>query len=313
MNDLAVVVLTYGSANRHPALVETLLAEGVDRDRVLLVHNPDGSPAGAAPSNAHGVRTLVMARNVGYSAAMNAGLDAVRSHGAEYVLLLTHDIGMADGALPALLAAAQRAPDAGVVGPVLALRGDGGVYSYGGLDDPGNIAAHIVQRPEAGPGGVAPCTWVDGSALLVATRAMDAVGPAPFDPRFFMYFDEAELCRRVRAAGWRVGVALEATFFTDPGQTRRPAAYGYLFCRNGLHYAWRSGGWPTLARAVLSQVRMSWWLAAKPYHRRFYRRDERRFGYAKALGMWLGFVAAAVGRWGPPPPRVRKLSDIEGT
>ena len=44
--------------------------------------------------------------------------------------------------------------------------------------------------------------WLKGAALAIRRTAFDAVGG--FDPSYFMYFEDADLCYRLTAAGWQV-------------------------------------------------------------------------------------------------------------
>jgi len=54
-----------------------------------------------------------------------------------------------------------------------------------------------------------PVDWLTGACLMVRREAFDEVGG--FDGRFFMYFEDADLCRRLRERGWEVVYHPETT------------------------------------------------------------------------------------------------------
>ncbi|CCE02112.1 putative Glycosyl transferase, family 2 (fragment) [Bradyrhizobium sp. STM 3809] len=55
--------------------------------------------------------------------------------------------------------------------------------------------------------GSRSCDWVPGCFYLIRRSAIDQVGL--FDPRFFVYYEEVDHCRRMKQAGWHV------TYFGD--------------------------------------------------------------------------------------------------
>lgn len=309
MNDLGVVLLTYGHSDEWRPLLEQITGDGLDPDQLVVVHNPDGS--GSRPPSPEGTPILTMDRNLGYGAAMNAGLQHSLAQGRRWILLLTHDVRLRPGSLATLAQAAQSADRYGVLGPTLVDRRTAAPFSYGGIDMESNIVGHRLERPAVDEDGIGECQWVDGCALMLRAEAVRSAGA--LEARFFMYFEEPEFCLRAKQAGWKVGVVVDAEVETSPGHTRRPRAYGYLFCRNGLYYARRAGGRRRLARAARSQLQMVWYLAPRPYNRRFFDSDFRRSGYAMARGIFRGALGYARGEWGPPPAALRRTEDIRGT
>ena len=57
-----------------------------------------------------------------------------------------------------------------------------------------------AYRQERGAPVEGRCGWLSGSALLVRREAFEAVGG--FDPQYFMYFEDVDLCDRLARAGW---------------------------------------------------------------------------------------------------------------
>ena len=212
--DINVLVLTYGEGNKHRHLVGALIESGVSPQQIVLIHNPDGSPDGARPWAPPNASTLIMPRNVGYGHAMNAGIRFAAERGAEWLLLLTHDVEFANSGLTTLLAARECGEGFAVLGPALRRADDDSVYSFGGVHDAKTLVRHVTDKPAALIDGIAECLWIDGCAMLVRSAPLIAAGLMRGD--FFMYFDEPEMCLRLRRLGWHVGVVTEAEARTSP-------------------------------------------------------------------------------------------------
>lgn len=315
-DDIFPVILTYGWENLHLELADQLLLAGIPPGNCLIVHNPSGHADEWRPTERPGFRSIAMDRNRGYAGGMNRGIAEQRRVGAEVLLLLTHDTRLHADAVPALLDALQRHPDFGVLGLVLDRFADESPpyavtgRSYGGTSCPNGSVEHLREQPPS-VDGIAEVPWTDGSALAIRSVALRDASPLP--ESYFMYFEEAHLCSVVRTAGWRVGTALGAIAESSPGGTSRPAAYGYLFARNGLDWARRERGAKWALRFGLFQLRLAWRLTPKPGGRRFRDPRTRRVGYALLAGRLWGLVDGLRGRSGPPPRRLAQRGDIAGT
>jgi hypothetical protein len=91
--------------------------------------------------------------------------------------------------------------------------------------------------------------WLAGACLCVRARVVEDLGL--FDERFFMYSEELDLCRRYRAAGWRVAYVPSAEVRHHEGASARLdlAARDQRFQSSKLRYAqkWHGAG---VARAL---------------------------------------------------------------
>lgn len=296
---LGVVVLAYGGGGEFEALIESLFVEQVPAASILVVHNPavPGEPVPAVPP---GCEVIQAERNLGYAGGMNLGISRLRRRGADPILLLTHDARLRPGSLEALLQAARRQPELGILGPVLVLSGTEVPFSYGGMTGVVGANVHLKSRPALTADGVIACDWVDGGTILIRAAVLEAVGG--FDERFWGYCEEADLCLRARRAGYAVGVVLAAKADQAPGGTKRLGAWAYLTTRNGIEYARRAVGliglFSILARSV--------YLIALNLLRTAIRAVGLRSGgpaepWTLAVGISRGTLDFCRGRWGPPP------------
>jgi GT2 family glycosyltransferase len=303
------VIVTHRQGEEAGRVAGELIRQGAAPESVVIVHNPTspGAPELVAPQP--GVQVIRMQHNRGYAGGMNAGIRRHLEAGATHVLLATHDIVLRDGALPALVGASERRPEYGALGPTLIDRRDGGVFSLGVRALPGGGLAHRRRLP-SGANGVLDTDAIDGALMLLRADALRAVGP--LDDRFFMYYEESDLLLRLRRAGWKVGVVLDAVAEQQSGVTSHPGAFGYLMARNGLEYARRSAGPAGIAMTLVRQLLDTAMVLAEPVRRR---RDGTipRYERERLAGLWVGVAAFAARRWGPPPSFLAGLGEARGT
>jgi exopolysaccharide biosynthesis polyprenyl glycosylphosphotransferase len=272
--DLAVAVINYNTREHLRRCLASLPAE-LHREPlpVLVVDNasPDGSAAMVAAELGGRVTLVANRANLGFARAVNQALELTQTR---YLLVLNADTEVPGGSIEALYDFMERTPRAGVAG--------------GRLEDPEGNLQHSCRRfydattlvlRRTPLGRVMPrhpalrrhlmadwdhaetreVDWMQGACLMLRREAVAEVGP--MDERFFLYFEDVDLCRRLGQAGWGVFYVPEARFVHH----YRRGSHGGLLSREKLHHL-QSGlrylaKWnPGAARAV----RWMRWMAALP-------------------------------------------------
>lgn len=193
------------------ALTRALARPGVDATLTVVDNASTDRSAAVARELAPGACVLELPANRGYGAALNVALRHAR---AEWALVANPDVDLTPLHARALEAAlASAAPTDAVLAPAV-LDADGRPQASVGPDPAlgrlllglarARAARHYYRRTPA-PGAVVD--WATGACLLVRRPAWQAV--SGFDEEFFLYYDDADFCRRVREAGFHVRFAPE--------------------------------------------------------------------------------------------------------
>lgn len=122
-----------------------------------------------------------------------------------YVLVLNDDTVVEPRSVTAMVAALDADPAAAAVAPTI-------------TDTAGRAAASRIAYPSAanawradwteGTEPAHPGGYLQGCCLLLRVAALAEVGP--FDERFFLFYEDTDLSRRLAGAGWRLAVCTEA-------------------------------------------------------------------------------------------------------
>jgi GT2 family glycosyltransferase len=180
-------------------------------------------------------RLLRNAQNVGFARGVNQGLAATT---APVVLIMNPDCRLQPGALALLRTELERADVHAIVGPRI-LNPDGSVQGsargdpdmFTGLFGRTTILRRVLpdlavsKRNVVGDAAVADVEsgiavdWLSGACMLARRSALQEVGG--FDERYFLYWEDADLCRRLRARGYEVRYIPAATAVHRVGHSSR--------------------------------------------------------------------------------------------
>jgi GT2 family glycosyltransferase len=211
--DITIVVVSYNTGHLLDRLFSALAAaQGSLRLQIIVVDNISRDNSIEILREKYPFVELIQNdTNVGFGRANNQAL--LRMHG-RYLLLLNTDAFVAPDTLAKTFEFMERNPCCGVLG--VKLVGENGALQpcCRFFPTPWNIflVAHGLEKyfPKTqliddlswDHQSVRQCDWVPGCFYLVRKAVLDQLGL--FDPRFFLYYEEVDHCRRVRQAGWDV-------------------------------------------------------------------------------------------------------------
>jgi GT2 family glycosyltransferase len=207
----SVIMVNYASWPLALRCLRFLRETGREDYEVVVVDNDRPEPP-ALPDQAHLIRND---QNVGLARAWNQGI--VLSAG-EFVVLINPDTVVRRDFFERLETFFAGHPDAGVAGPrildedgTLQLSARREISLVSGLFGRTSLLTRLFPHSSAVKGqfpaiteasGPARVDWVSGACMILRRRTLEEIGPA--DERFFMYFEDTDLCRRAREAGWSV-------------------------------------------------------------------------------------------------------------
>lgn len=154
--------------------------------------------------------------NLGFAKAVN---QAIRKGRSPYVVLLNPDTLVTEDFVKSLLEFMNANPDAGIMGPKI-LDADGSIQGsarsfptpltaifgrtsfFSRLFPRNPITRRNILTTDADSKTATPVDWVSGACMIIRRKAIDQVGL--MDERFFMYWEDADWCKRMWQAGWKV-------------------------------------------------------------------------------------------------------------
>ena len=235
--DVSILIVSYNTREMTRIALDTLAAETNAVSYEVIVIDNASSDGSAEMIACHPLKPqLVTLRdNIGFARANNLAANLARGR---YILLLNPDTEVLDGAIDKLVAFARAKPQARIWGGRT-------VFADGSLNPSscwGRMTLWNLICRATGLSGIFPATqffngeaiggWrrdtdrhvdiVSGCFFLIEKELWD--GLRGFDPLFFMYGEEADLCLRAHAFSARPMVTPEATIIHHGGASEKTRA-----------------------------------------------------------------------------------------
>jgi GT2 family glycosyltransferase len=220
---ISLIIVTYNSAALLPECLAAIATTTYPNYEVLVVDNAssDGTPQLAAERHPQAL-LLLNSQNIGFGRACNQG---ARAANGELLVFLNPDVIVTPDWLSILARHMAEQPDAGIICPQTRYP-----------DDQHSNVQTLSPLP-----GTADTAAVPGCAMLVRRAAWRQLGG--FDERYFLYWEDTDLCWRAWLLGWRVVEDFEAYVYHEHGGSAGSQRWDSESIKNGLRTYLKTMRW----------------------------------------------------------------------
>lgn len=275
MADFDIIIVNYESSTLTIACINSIYQQvQVDNVEVWVIDNRSSDKPDQIKTRFPDVHLQCNTKNIGFAAAVNRGIEKGQ---ASYVVLLNPDARVENGLFGHAAQYMKDHPDVAILGPRI-LDHDGTIQaSARSFPTPltalfgrqsilsrlfpnnrftkSNLLADEIAKNET-PMAV---DWVSGACMLVRRKAIESVGL--LDSGFFMYWEDADWCRRMWNKGWEVTYYPGASVTHTAGESSRKnhIQASMEFHRSAYrlykkhHPQMVKYGWPVIAVALASR------------------------------------------------------------
>ena len=270
---VGVVVVNYNAGSDLRRALQSIADElaGIEWEAVVVDNASTDGSGDAVAEFAPRARLVRNEHNAGFARGVNQG---VAQTSAPLVLIMNPDCRLMPGAFAAMRHEIGRSERCAIAGPRIldpdgsvqgSARGDPDMFT--GLFGRTTLLRRVLPGLAVSRRNVVSGTavqdaslkvdWLSGACMLARREALESVHG--MDERYFLYWEDADLCRRLRARGYHVLYVPSATAVHRVGQSSRRARASAIRAFHESAYLYYAthvapGSWPRrlLARLLLS-------------------------------------------------------------
>lgn len=215
--ELSVIIVSYNTREVLQRCLESLSNElkGFKAEVILIDNDSKDGSKEMVETLFPKIRLIASKVNLGFAGANNLGFKLARG---KYCVLLNSDAFLHTGALRKAFEHMEKNPKLGLAGGRLV--GEDNSWQPSArkfptiLHDLLHMSGLAAKYPKSKFFGAADRTWADpkdstltdwvpGAFAIISKEALEHVGY--FDERFFLYYEEIDLCKRLKKAGYEIG------------------------------------------------------------------------------------------------------------
>lgn len=235
---VAIIIVNWNGKADTLECLASLREDTYASKQIIVVDNGSTDDSVAAIRSEYPDATILeTGHNLGFTGGNNVGIRHALELGTKYVYLLNNDTKVEPNALTALVKALAANPQYGLVTPVIHYfdRPDEAWFAGSQMDLLRGTAVHDNSRVPARTDAPSEIPWASGCAMLIRAEVTGQLGG--FDERYFLNWEDVDLCLRVRALGKSIGLVPTARIYHKVGRSFASASSSgghYYYVRNNL-------------------------------------------------------------------------------
>jgi len=240
---VSVITINYNHSDITMELIESLSQCTYPNIEIIVVDN--ASPAdNPAKIKEKYPRIVLIESVINYGFAGGNNLGIMRSQG-EFILMLNNDTVVEPDFLEPLVKKFQEHPEYGAISPKIRYFDKKDTFQYAGFTE---INKWTIRNKTIGEGEIdkgqydfdKETAYAHGAAMMVPIEVIKKAGMMSYE--FFLYYEEADWCLRIRKAGYKIGYVYKSIVYHRVSATTvdYSALKTYYLTRNRLVFMRRN-------------------------------------------------------------------------
>lgn len=214
----SVIIVSYNSQETLGGCLKSLQALSQEQDfklEIIVVDNASSDNSVQLLSNFKDVRGLLNSVNRGFAYACNQG---ARLAQGEILFFLNPDTVAQKAVFTSAQEHFTKNNNLGILAPCLYnTNKEPEQFGWGRFPTLLTLLMRRIDKILLSPGKLSLVDWVSGAALFISKKVFKHIGG--FDEGYFMYYEDIDLCYRVKKDGYHIAVMTDTSIFHARGQS----------------------------------------------------------------------------------------------